>query len=72
MTLIRILDKRRQAIFRWLSIVDPKPNHDAAHKLMQQGTGNWLTDGETFGRWLNGDDTFLWLHGIGIHYLLLN
>lgn len=48
---------------------DHQVNHRLASILKQEGTGQWLLNGDRFKNWLHGDDTFLWLHGIGNYFI---
>ncbi|KAL0632553.1 hypothetical protein Q9L58_008574 [Maublancomyces gigas] len=57
-------DHEHPEIIRWLSIFDHEAKHRRASKLKQDGTGEWLLNGDSFGGWLYKDDRFLWLHGI--------
>ncbi|KAG0131111.1 hypothetical protein HOY82DRAFT_485486, partial [Tuber indicum] len=61
--LIPLGDKQKR-IRDWLSSADPQPNHLAARKLCQYGTGRWFTETKEFQDWLKGGKSFLWLHGI--------
>ena len=58
------MDRRRQAIYRWLAAPDPSSNHNKASKTKQPETGRWLLEGSEYGKWKSQPATFLWLHGI--------
>ncbi len=54
------------AVFDWLrkSTTDYKANHEAARALFQEGTGRWLTEGEIFKNWIDGENPLIWIQGI--------
>ncbi|KAF8247124.1 hypothetical protein K440DRAFT_661610 [Wilcoxina mikolae CBS 423.85] len=52
-------------VLKWLSPVQPKYIHDATSNLYQPGTGLWLYNTFEFKKWLEGEENFLWLSGIG-------
>ncbi|KAI9726230.1 MAG: hypothetical protein M1834_009085 [Cirrosporium novae-zelandiae] len=50
-------------IVKWLSVTDPSPNHHAACKKHELGTGKWFVCGTDFEEWMAKQNSFLWLHG---------
>lgn len=55
-------------MLRWLEKVDPSKNHNRAAETRHDNTGEWLTGGEEWKRWINGGpdpkSQFLWIYGI--------
>ncbi|KAL2793672.1 ankyrin repeat-containing domain protein [Aspergillus keveii] len=49
---------------QWLAPVNAAVNHNSATKLRHQGTGTWFVDGQPFKKWIDEDNSFLWLHAI--------
>lgn len=54
----------RTAVLRWLSAIPYQDHQTAARKEVQQGTGGWLLQDESYSAWKASDKTsLLWLHG---------
>jgi hypothetical protein len=49
---------------RKLSAANPSINYANALEKRHEGTGLWLTEGQTFSNWEKRSKSFLWLHGI--------
>lgn len=58
------IDKRRDAILRWLSSPDPSSSYQKALKLRQPDTGLWFLESEQYASWKASPSSFAWLHGI--------
>ncbi|CAG8979473.1 hypothetical protein HYALB_00012073 [Hymenoscyphus albidus] len=55
----------RQALFSWLSKMQPKQNHKTIGKDFMTGSGKWLLEKPSFNEWREGKkSSILWLHGI--------
>ncbi len=48
----------------WLSPANVTANHKAATNLRHADTGVWFLRGDAFQKWLDEDNSFLWLHAI--------
>jgi hypothetical protein len=48
----------------WLSPANVAANHKAAANVRHGDTGRWFLGGADFRRWLEEDNSFLWLHAI--------
>lgn len=59
-----IEDQNIVKVNQWLSPARVELNHTAAMKLRHSGTGRWFLGSEAFRDWLDGDNTFLWIHAI--------
>lgn len=55
---------KQRELRSWLAAPDSSSNHNAACKLHQENTGNWLLESTTFQEWKTQSRSFLWLHGI--------
>ncbi|KAK8013076.1 hypothetical protein PG991_010451 [Apiospora marii] len=49
---------------RWLSSPDPSTNFNRAREQHQDGTGEWLTEGEIYSLWKEDHNSFILLTGI--------
>lgn len=56
--------EKKQRLKAWLSSPDPSSNHNAACKLRQKGTGDWILKSDKFEEWKTTPKSFLWLYGI--------
>ncbi|KAF4630221.1 hypothetical protein G7Y89_g7914 [Cudoniella acicularis] len=61
-------DKQREAerkeLLNWLSSIDPSENHNTALRAHQEGTGDWLLQGnDDFETWKTKPNSLLWLNG---------
>ena len=54
----------RQEIFSWLHDTDPSSLHHNAQKVYEPGTADWIFRTSEWKAWFNGDQRFLWIHGI--------
>lgn len=57
------LGKLKDQILSWLSVADPRSNHDRACKSHKSGTGDWFTKGQAYRDWLMKPKSFFWLNG---------
>lgn len=64
------LEEKLSRLLHWVSPVDVETNHSAACKLRQSGTGRWFTEGHVFRGWLTKENSFLWLHGTRMCFIL--
>jgi hypothetical protein len=55
--------KLKDQILSWLSVADPRSNHDRACKSHMSGTGDWFTKGQKYRNWLTKPKSFFWLNG---------
>jgi hypothetical protein len=55
--------KFKDQILSWLSVADPRSNHDRACKSHMSGTGDWFTKGQKYRNWLTKPKSFFWLNG---------
>jgi NACHT domain len=53
-----------QEVYRWLEKTDPSPIHNRAWKLHEQETSSWILRSPDWKKWLAGDISCLWIHGI--------
>jgi NACHT domain len=60
---IHSLGKLKEKILSWLSVADPRSNHDRACKSHKPGTGDWFTKGPKYRKWLTEPKSFFWLNG---------
>ncbi|KAG8818105.1 hypothetical protein FRC17_010972 [Serendipita sp. 399] len=58
------ISELRKEILQWLKGTDPRTDHNAARKMHEPGTGEWLLDSEQFKTWMGEDRKILWLNGI--------
>jgi hypothetical protein len=61
-------DAQRGRVLKWLEKVVPSTNHNSVAEARHDNTGEWLTGGEEWKRWINGNpdpkSQFLWIYGI--------
>lgn len=57
-------DDQAQKIIDWVSPLSFRQKHLAILESVQQGTGGWLIQHETFQRWAEGNVGLLWCPGI--------
>ncbi|KAG8830164.1 hypothetical protein FRC17_005292 [Serendipita sp. 399] len=58
------MSELRKEVLQWLKAADPRTDHNAARKVHEPGTGDWLLDSEQFKTWMGEDEKILWLNGI--------
>jgi len=58
------MDEERQIILDSFLFVNPEGGFRTSLKLRYPTTGTWLTENETFTKWLRGSNNHLWLSGI--------
>jgi hypothetical protein len=58
------IDKERRGILDHFLFVDPYENFKTSLRLRYPTTGFWLTENDTYLRWLRDSSTQLWLSGI--------
>lgn len=53
-------------ITRWLAQTATNPSilHNAAQDKHDEFTGRWFTQGESYAKWKQAPNSFLWLYGI--------
>ena len=55
-------------MLKWLERVDPSTNHNRVAKTRHDNTGEWLTGGDDWKCWIDGNgdhkSQFLWIYGI--------
>jgi FtsZ-binding cell division protein ZapB len=61
--LTSLLGKLKDKVLSWLSVADPRSNHDRACKSHKSGTGEWFTKGQAYRNWLTKPKSFCWLNG---------
>jgi ankyrin repeat protein len=55
-------DQSWMKVVEWLSPANVTANHKAATGLRHRDSGTWFLESEPFQKWLNEDNSFLWLH----------
>lgn len=63
-------DYQRKELLCWLSTIDASQNYNNARLKHKAHTGDWLVNGANFECWQKEPNSFLWLHGKGMIYLL--
>lgn len=58
------LDIQRRTFYDWLERINPSRNHVQALALHESHTGKWMLRSAQWKRWLEGQNRFLWIHGI--------
>jgi hypothetical protein len=58
-------ESNRSKINDWLSCPNPSKEHTLARSRHEETTGSWLVEGDEFSKWMNSQNSFLWLYGGG-------
>jgi hypothetical protein len=53
----------RESMIKWLSPADMTPNHEAAQRRRESGTGQWLLTGSPYAPWKTSGRPLCWLKG---------